>query len=111
MKRFVIAAAAALIATVAAPARAQTTKQWTFTTVDAVQVNSTTYAQLTIRGVLLGDPGPTDHVVNFYSSTTAQFEVCQRLALLAMSKPGQYVLFVDTTINQYPLCKLSRAAL
>jgi type V secretory pathway adhesin AidA len=106
MKRSLVAAAAALIASVAAPARAQTTKQWTFTTVDAVQVNNN--SSLTFRGVLSGDSGPTDHIVSFYSSTTPQFEMCQRFALLAMSKPGQYVLFVDATYTT-PICKLSRA--
>jgi hypothetical protein len=107
MKHSLVAAAAALIVSIAAQARAQTTIVWAFTAVDAVQVNNN--STLTIRGVLSGELGPTDQIVFFYSTTTPQFESCQRLALLAMGKPGQYVLAVDVTRTGYPICKLSRA--
>ncbi len=109
MKRLLVAAIAAFTVFAAAPARAQTTTTVrTFTTVDSVQA-SYNNGSLTIRGVLSGDAGPTDTVVSFYSSTLPSVEACQRMALLAMDKPGFYVLTVSWITVGYPTCKLARA--
>jgi hypothetical protein len=84
--------------------------RYVFTTVDAVDLNSIT---LTVTGVLEGESAPSSHSVYFVSSAPlgdAQLSGCERKALLAMSKPGQYT-FSITQLTQYGVsCKLARVA-
>lgn len=91
MKRFAIASIVA--ASLGAPgmARAQSSyTTYTFTAVDGVRyIGGTAY--LYVTGVLDGAPAATEE--QFRSGTTGfSLLECQRFALIAMSKPGQYHL-------------------
>ncbi len=111
MRRFLFGTAAALALASAAVARAQTSPptSWVFATVDAVQVY---FTQMTITGILQGEASPVDKILYFSSSSSsAQADACREFALLAMAKPGQYLLRVSNNASSgYPSCKLIRSA-
>jgi hypothetical protein len=101
----------------AGAARAQTAPPLvttTFIAVDAITVNHTT---LTVTGVVEGEPEAATRELHFsfsdYSTSHPyeQRQSCERLALVAMSKPGMYafVVRVSTTWNvEFPTCTLKR---
>jgi len=78
----------------------------TFMTVDAVGVS--TY-QITVTGVVQGAATPSTRGISFNTGTYAQqataLELCHRQLLLALSKPGQYV--VQASVN---LCNVALVA-
>ena len=80
-----------------------------FTAVDTVSVQNTT---VLVTGIVQGEAAPSTWAVRAYSSTeaTAWAAICQRSALLAMSKPGQYLLEIQYLSSTYggSVCKLSR---
>jgi hypothetical protein len=118
MKRHAVALAlAALALAPLVAARAQTTSactnyNCTYATVDSVSVVSTS---VVVRGIPQGEAAAVERSFSFYSSgsTTmgASMETCSRMALLAMEKPGEYVLVFETLSGGFLKCKLSRANL
>jgi hypothetical protein len=103
MKRLVLAALAAL----AVRAEAQTVPPvHVFTTVDAVLIE---WSNVYVTGVVEGETAARRIGFVFSSSYASQRESCERLLLLAMSKPGQYRVH----LQQYSLlatCTLERVA-
>jgi hypothetical protein len=65
----------------------------TFMTIDAVSIASTGFG-LTVHGVKEGDATGSSSGITFTTDAPglAKFEACHRSLLLALSKPGQYVL-------------------
>ena len=116
MKRFALAVLVSCA--LALPARAQLT--WTayvFTTVDAV-LREVGY--LTITGVRDGESAAAVHRLPLGPITSSSNptnpsdigESCERKALLAMAKPGAYVLRVEVSSypsSYYTKCTLARA--
>ena len=91
MKRTVLFA---VLCAVGVPTVAQTTTTYTFAAVDAVKMD---YTELQVTGVLEGSTDPIDITVSCrsaasYGYCTQQMEICNKYALLAMMKPGQYQL-------------------
>lgn len=111
MKRFVILAAlAGGLAASAQVARAQVaTWDYTFVTVDAV---STGAFKLYVTGILEGGANPVEVSLQFSSSAAPidNLAGCQRSALLAMERPGQYKLQLSRQLSStgYPYCRLVR---
>lgn len=106
MKRLFFAAVLAACS-MRAEAQASATP-YVFTTVDAIEVVVTT---LNVTGVLEGETAARRISFSFPSSSPIQRDSCERLMLLAMSKPGQYRLHL---LWQYsgsiPKCTLERVA-
>lgn len=94
-----------------AVAQAQTAPMsYTFTTVDAVEM---TGYFLVVTGVQSGDSAPTTVKVGFsYISDLGANQgfaaACERKALLAMTKPGQYLFSLKAGSWSWPTCALSR---
>ncbi|HEX9399838.1 MAG TPA: hypothetical protein VF912_06975 [Anaeromyxobacter sp.] len=82
-----------------------------FTAVDAVRVED---YKIIITGVVQGDAGSSTWAVSPFSSDAARaaqfLSNCQAQALLAMAKPGQYLLEVSSNAGTSgsAFCKLSR---
>jgi hypothetical protein len=96
MKKLSIAALALTLIAVGAvafapDAGAQTAP--TFMTIDAVSLASIGFG-LTVSGVKEGEAAPSGSTITFTADAAglARFEACHRTLLLALSKPGQYVL-------------------
>jgi hypothetical protein len=105
-----LAAAAVLLA--AGRASAQTVPYANpakvFVTVDAVQVVE---SRVVVTGIVQGDAAPSTYAVMSVSSanTYAFVPNCQQQALLAMAKPGQYLLEIFYGGSYYASsCKLTR---
>jgi hypothetical protein len=83
----------------------------TFATVDSVYAYAST---LRITGIIQGESSPAEREVTFYSGDTAaavtQAASCQRLALLAMERPGAYLfkLWKEYSGSGYYSCRLTR---
>jgi hypothetical protein len=109
LKRTVLAAAlAVLLLGAARDATAQTTVTvYVFTTVDAVK---SSVDRLYITGILEGTSTPATRAIQVaYSQYYSHLENCERLAMLAMTKPGQYVLEITRPSSSYDTCELRRA--
>jgi hypothetical protein len=118
MRRFAAAMAALLL--LASAARAQVTAApgtYTFTAVDAVMRE---VGYLTITGLREGEAAPTTHRLPLgpmpsSGGTTNPSDIgesCERKALLAMSKPGAYVLRLEVHTyytSYFTKCTLARA--
>jgi hypothetical protein len=111
MKRLLLAGAAA-VSLVGATAQAQTAvPRHVFVAVDALEMKANVF---TVTGVIDGESEPRTVTFTFSSSSTSSerddVSACQRLALLAMTRPGQFRFEVagGTTYYQYPACKLAR---
>lgn len=102
----------------ASTASAQTASgtAYVFTTVDEVAAQGN-YVYVT--GILQGDSTPSTKWIQFYSSTSSGpgystamdgsvlASSCERKALLAMSKPGQYLLKIQgNSSSAVPVCAL-----
>ncbi|RKH39731.1 hypothetical protein [Corallococcus sicarius] len=74
---------------------------YVFVTVDAYRVRSSGLMEVT--GILQGETTP--RVIGFYDTNAA--ERCDRLALLAQSRPGRYLLELTDTYDSVS-CKLIR---
>ena len=118
MKRVSLAAAAVVVAlgTVSA-VKAQTAPPApvVFVAVDAFSYDATS-CKFTITGVVQGEAAASDKDFGYpcegpgssNNELARRLQSCERLALLAVAKPGQY-LFQVTPINYYlPACKLTR---
>jgi hypothetical protein len=112
-------AAAAFLFSGAVEAEPATGTQWTFVTVDSVEMSGD---DLTITGILKDQASPSTltFYVRIYSSQTSpsqpsdhiRVESCVKYALLALNKPGQFVLELRRVSDYYfydVSCKLSRA--
>ena len=81
-----------------------------YDTVDAVQTTTVgSNVAIEIRGVVSGDSAPTTttYVLRGSSSGTDQGNRCDRMALLAMSKPGKFqFVLVGPGGNTFSNCKL-----
>lgn len=91
-----------------APMCAPSTAPCTFVTVDSVSVY---YNRIYVTGVPEGGSVPVERYAFFPISTSGTDTPagCQRLALMAMAKPGQYVLrltYVSSTAGHE--CRLTR---
>ncbi len=98
MKRLSIAVLALVLLSVRHGASAQSA--WgTPMTVQEVQILGTGFR---VIGVLQGDSAATTKDISFTSGTdtekAAARENCMRLLLLAMSKPGQYLVRAESTL-------------
>jgi hypothetical protein len=111
MNRLVFGALAAALLCVAGGASAQTTvpPPVSFATVDAVKVE---YSRISITGIVEDEASPRTLTFYFSTSSTAYSlqQACERLGLLAMAKPGQYVLEVQQVSSLSVKCTLARAA-
>jgi hypothetical protein len=106
-------AAAVVTATLLVPcaATAQTLPPYAnpakvFATVDSVLVEG---IRVTITGIIQGEAVPSSYWVQSTIADSMGFaHACQQQALLAMSKPGQYLLEIYYAANPLSSCKLSR---
>lgn len=81
-----------------------------FATVDAVSVQ---HSKVIVTGIVQGDQAASTWAVQYYLASTgvdaASFaSACQRDALIAMAKPGQYLLEIQYAGAYGSICKLSR---
>jgi hypothetical protein len=81
-----------------------------FTTVDGIR---TTGGGLYVTGILEGEATATEHYISLSTSSSSGIDPlasCQRLAMLAMAKPGQFVLRLATPVDAYSTatCQLTR---
>jgi hypothetical protein len=113
MNRVVVAAALAAFAVVTYAQTSPGYSTFTFVTVDAVRHENSGY--LYITGLQEGAVAAAEERINF--SWTNGREQCLQLALIAMSKPGQYRLsmYGSRSGTVTPLlyardCRLERAA-
>jgi hypothetical protein len=105
-----------------APASAKTTATHVFESVASYNILGD-YDQVEVTGVVQGESAPSTIVLNYipkytnstgtdYTSAKRTFERCERLVLLALSKPGQYLLEMrqeeDMFGTVYIGCKLTR---
>ncbi len=113
MRRSWMAAAVAALSLAlgAVVARAQTAPtRYVFVTVDAVAAQTD---RLWVTGIVQGEVVAREVQILFsstpdYGATATWTQTCERKALLAMAKPGQY-LFEASSLNTYvPVCKLTR---
>ncbi len=108
MKR--IAVAASLCALALAAAAQSTFTKLVFTTVDAVKME---YNAVLVTGVQQGETAASTASVYCASNAECpkQLEGCTKLAMLALSKPGQYVFEIEKqSYTSFDRCTLRRAA-
>ncbi len=75
-----------------------------YMTVDAVRFNG---YELAVTGLVQGDSAPSTRTISYSfaePARTAALEYCQKLLLLALAKPGQYLVQAGPN-----LCKLALA--
>jgi hypothetical protein len=112
LKTFASAAALLLSLSPLSLASAQTPPDdvFVFETVDSYDLDS--YIKLKVTGILQGEALP--RTISFENSWDANYQqqarTCERLALIAMSKPGQYYLELRRIDYRSQLvgCKLTR---
>jgi hypothetical protein len=80
-----------------------------FVTVDAVQLLE---SKVVVTGIVQGDAAPSTYAVIGYSGASGNSYAfaltCQQQALLAMAKPGQYLLEIFFGNGFASSCKLTR---
>lgn len=108
MKRIVMALAVALSLPLGARAQ-NVTWDHTFVTVDAVSAGG---YRLYVTGIREGEATPVTAELTFSSSAAAAYDMlasCQRMATLAMERPGLYKLQLwRGTSYSSPYCRLVR---
>jgi hypothetical protein len=111
MKRIVMALAVALAApSLPLEAQAQNvTWDYTLVTVDAVAAGS---LRLYVTGIPEGGSTPVTAELTYSSYAAAAYDMvasCQRMATLAMERPGLYKLQLSRGSNSgYPYCRVAR---
>ncbi len=115
MRRLVLGALVGASLCVAGRAAAQTvplaSTAKVFATVDAVSVQ---HSRVIVTGIVQGEEAASTWAVQYVNASTGvdaeEFAAaCQRAALIAMSKPGQYLLEIQYYASGYgSICKLSR---
>ncbi|MCE9673638.1 hypothetical protein LY474_38125 [Myxococcus stipitatus] len=99
----------------AAPETPETTRPYLFETVDDVVVR---YNRLDVTGVLRGETVPRSFTFSYYAGTTSGDSInlasrCDRLALLAMARPGVFLLEMvhnGSNLSSPSSCRLIRRA-
>ena len=106
MTRLGFVATATVLLSMGSVARAQTTPLvYVFVTVDAVTMQN---GALTVTGIKEGESSPSQEYVSFSSSSTSgALDSCNRMAVLAMTRPGQFLYTIDRSTSSYK-CKLTR---
>ncbi|MFP2928720.1 hypothetical protein ACLESO_26690 [Pyxidicoccus sp. 3LG] len=89
----------------------QTNRPYIFETVDSYGIVSTSRFEVT--GILQGESAPRTFVFSYSSAhsydDSQHLSRCDRMALLAMSKPGFYYFeMVETHLYTGPICRLRR---
>lgn len=120
MKRITLAAAAVVLTLgVGSTASAQTAPPApvVFVAVDAFSYDAAS-CRITVTGIVQGEASSSDQtfVYSCESSSSPNYELgrriqsCERMALLAMAKPGLYLFQVTpyTGFYYFPACKLAR---
>jgi hypothetical protein len=85
---------------------------YVFTAVDSLDIHGDDYG-IEVTGVLQGENAPRTIKLTYYPShsdyaeSARTFERCERLALLAMNKPGRYLLTLRQE-HDYIGCALTR---
>jgi hypothetical protein len=126
-----LALAATLLSTLVtpAPASAEVTATYVFESVESYNIlgdTNNTWDQVQVTGVIQGESTARTITLNYTASYAGSstgvdhisakrtFERCERLALLVLSKPGQYLLEMRqetepyTNTYRYIGCKLTR---
>ncbi len=109
-RSWMAAAVAVLLLALGAAARAQTTRSsYVFVTVDAV---ASEISRLRVTGLVEGEVAAREVLIMFssgtgYDAVATYVQTCERKALLAMAKPGQYLFEVNSLDTLYPVCKLT----
>jgi hypothetical protein len=121
IRRLVLCLALAMLATLSStPARGAVGSVTTFDTVDAIEAtmvsDSNRPVGIKVTGILVGFASPTTVPVKLHSSAISTVPGmagvdpvarCDRMAMLAMSKPGKFQFaLVETEISQLFTCKL-----
>ncbi len=111
-----VTALALSLAPLPTPAQAEPTT-FTFETVDSFtsgfELGPEQYYGIEITGIVQGESTPRTIVFPLFLTNSAQSDVsraCERMALLVMNKPGQYLLRVRRNLpyNELAHCSLSR---
>jgi hypothetical protein len=84
------------------PAMAATSDTTTYDTIDAVEVVGSV---ITVTGIISGQGAPTTTTYTVLGGTESAAR-CDRLALLAMAKPGKFQFAVVTQLGDEVSCKL-----
>ncbi|MFY0572243.1 hypothetical protein ACN28E_51580 [Archangium lansingense] len=99
-----------------ASAQSSSIETFVFETVDSYEILSGVY-QLNVTGIIQGEAAPRTIAIPPSTNANTTYDVrvrsCERLALIAMSKPGQYFFEVrrgSSSVYGQPLqgCKLTR---
>ncbi len=80
---------------------------YVFTTVDSIDIQSS-WNLFRLTGILQGESTPRTIEVGYSNSPNNAFERCERLALLAMNKPGRYLFELRQDDFADLACKLTR---
>ncbi len=85
---------------------------YVFTTVDSYDIKGDSY-EVQVRGIVQGESAPRTVSLTYYPAEGHYtFERCERMVLLAMSRPGQYFLELrqegHPSTGQFIACKLTR---
>jgi hypothetical protein len=91
-----------VIAALVSPAHAAAGTTYTFATVDSIKAYE---KNLYVTGILDGNSTPSTITATLTDSTAA--ERCDRLALIAMSKPGKYAFAMTNEWGGYWSCSLT----
>jgi len=95
-------------------AATQATSSAVYDTVDAVEIRSSASEAplVVITGIISGQSAPSEfsyQILTFSNPTTDNGARCDRLALLAMSKPGKFQLAMNRIVDSFGFgfgCKL-----
>jgi len=110
MTRLALAALAAAALAILSPVQAEAEPLvggYTFVAVDAVRIDQA--YTLWITGIQAGQQASTE--VSIYltgNNSSSQALICEKMALMAMAKPGQFRLEIGFASAGAAACKLSR---
>lgn len=109
MKRLLLAGVAAAALVSPLPARTQTAAtRLVFAAVDALEIKASVFS---ITGVVDGESAARTVNIYFYSGSSAypdEIANCQRMAILAMTRPGQFRFEIQDDAYA-TACKLARS--
>lgn len=93
MKRTAVAAVLLSTLMPLSVAFAEVQATYVFTTVDSHDIKGETY-EVQVTGIVQGESAPRTVTLTYYLSDNSlrTLEPCERMVLLAMSRPGQYFL-------------------
>lgn len=109
---FAIAAAIAVLplALGAGSASAQTAPAVTFAAVDGIRYDAGFSGTFHVKGIVQGEAAAREVLFHWSSSAPDEQRSCERFVLLAMERPGRYLLRLQHDPWRFvTLCSLSRA--